>query len=94
MTARTYQDRPVVDGREQRYRFELRRVDVERRCYSFVHDLRTYSEAVLYADVAATMMPSLDFVVWDSMLLRVLHDTRKKRPAPPCESPADSTSQV
>ena len=76
VTVRTYQDRAVVDGQEQRYRFELRRVDEERRRYVFIHDLRTYSEAALYADVARHMMPDVHFVVWDSRLGRPLYDSR------------------
>lgn len=54
------------EGPPARRRFELRRVDEERRVYRFVHDLRTYSEACLYADVAVRMLGG-DFVVFDAV---------------------------
>lgn len=76
----TFQDRPIVDGKEQRYRWELRRVDHEARVYRFVHDLRTFYEAVLYSDTAVTMLGG-DFVVWDNVEKKVAHDSRGiKRP--------------
>ncbi len=71
----TFQDRAIVDGREQRYRWELRRVNTERRCFTFVHDLRTYSEACLYADVAVSLLGG-DFVVWDNVERKALYDSR------------------
>lgn len=74
----SYQDRPIVAGKEQRYRWELRRVDTVKRCYTFVHDLRTYSEACLYADVAVRQLGG-DFIVWDGVELRPIYDSRLMR---------------
>ncbi len=73
----SYQDRPIVDGREQRYRYHLRKVDDVKRTYRFIHDLRTYSEACLYADVGLAMMRgTMHFVVWDSVERKILYDSR------------------
>lgn len=86
MSVRTFQDRAIVDGREQRYRFELRNVDERERRYKYLNDLRTYSEACLYADVARHMMPDVHFVVWDNVERRILYDSRKLEKQKPATS--------
>lgn len=69
-------DRPIIDGREQRWRWWLMRVDLERQAYRFVHDIERYDEACLYADVAVRICGG-DFIVWDSVETRPLYDSRK-----------------
>lgn len=84
MSVRTFLDRPIVDGVEQRFRFELRNVDERERRYKYINDLRTYCEAVLYLDVARHMMPDVHFIVWDNVERKILADSRElqKKTAP------------
>lgn len=70
--------RPLVDGREQRWQWWIMRIDVERRCYVFFHDVERFTEAVLFVDVAITMVES-DFVVWCTRERKVVHDSRDVR---------------
>jgi len=59
-----------------RYRFELRRVNLARRCYTFVNDIPTYYNACLTADIAVRMLGG-DFVIWDNVERVILYDSRK-----------------
>lgn len=70
--------RPVVDGREQRWQWWIMTVDEARRRYVYFHDVERFSEAVLFVDVAISMVRS-DFVVWCSREGRVVHDSREVR---------------
>lgn len=70
--------RPVDGHRELRWRWWLMRVDLERQCYRFVHDIERYDAACLFADVAVRMLGG-DFVVWDAEEKRPLYDSRKMR---------------
>lgn len=65
-----------------RYRFEVRRVDLERRVLVHVDDHPAYAVACLCADSwrAAT---GDDFVVWDTRERRPLYDSRLLPPLNP-----------
>lgn len=74
--------RPVIDGKEQRWRWWLMRVDLERQCYKFFHDVERYDEACLFADVAVRMGIGGDWIVWDGEKREpTAYDTRKLRAA-------------
>lgn len=68
--------RPVVQGREQRWRWWIMRVNPERRCYVFIHDVERYAWACLWADTAVSMLGG-DVVVWDAHESKVLYDSRR-----------------
>lgn len=70
--------RPIVDGREQRWQWWIMRIDLERQVFVYFHDVERFSEAVLFVDVAISMVTS-DFVVWCTRERRVVHDSRDVR---------------
>lgn len=58
-----------------RERFEIRRVDEERRVYVYVSDDRKYHDACIQAD-HARRRTGAHYVVWDAFERRVLYDSR------------------
>jgi hypothetical protein len=72
-------DRPIIDGKEQRWRWWLMRVDPVRCVYRFVQDVERYDTACLFADGAVRAAEG-DFIVWDSHEKRPTpYDSRKLR---------------
>lgn len=64
--------RPIENGREQRWRWWLMRVDEEKCVYRFVEDYERYDFACLMAD-AAVVVCGGHFIVFDSI---------ERKPAP------------
>lgn len=67
--------RRIAQGREQRWRWWIMRVDTDARRYRFVHDVERYAWACLWADTAVSMLGG-DFIVWDAHESRPLYDSR------------------
>lgn len=58
-------------------RFEVRRVDDERRAYVFEESLRNYADACMFADIARVMTGD-HFIIWDARERRATpYDTRQ-----------------
>lgn len=61
-------------------------MDEWRRVLIFVHDLRTWYEAVLYADVGRSMLGGA-FVIWDGVEKRIAWDSRAVPQSPAVSGP-------
>lgn len=69
-------------GDADRERFEIRRVDHERRAYVYVSDDRRFHDACIGADLAVALY-GYDVVIWDRHEKRLVYDSRGRLSPPP-----------